>query len=434
MSHSWVFRAQPKILFTAVLGLLVLTSACSGDTQHVHSIAGCEMHDLTPCDARTFECEQSRFELAACLRGAKGGEPPPITRMTEDQYIASVADPFQGQEPPTNHYEIAMTWLGLAQPGSFNFVPVTKESIANVFGTYRWRNRDLLVIDHGKPANDAASNVQLVAAMIRALRDRDIQIGTWATVASVYDTDSTWGADAMYFGEAHLFSNRYQAALDGRDPANFGEFEQINAGIREDIAWIRAQPSSYVATNTRFAPNFGARAIYLTWLRGGMDAVNFLYTDKLITQQLMADETAEAPVPNLKYHARPRAPDTWDQNAFVTALGAWGLYLVLVQSMDSDAAWSLALNWSGEQLFVYKPAEASDDGASDDGAGKDGASDETALVWQLEMADDASASALSTALSSSEAGARGKVQQNGTFVTLAKASNDDPLDWAFVSD
>lgn len=419
MSHRARFRAQPKILFTALLGLAALANACGSDAQAPHSrpIAGCEMHEIAPCDARTRECEMSRFELAACLRGAKGGEPPPITLMTEDGYAAYINGSGEGQNPATNHYEVAMTWLGLAQPGSFDFEPVTREKLAGWLGTYRWRSRDLLIIDRGTPADDVASNVALVAAMIRALRDRDIQIGTWASAASVNDADSTWGADAMYFGEARLFSNRYQAALEGRDPASLDELALINAAIREDIAWIRAQPSTYLGTNARFAANFGARAMYLTWRRGGMDAVNYLYADKLLTQQLMADETEEAPLPKLKYHARPRAPDAWNQDALVTAVGAWGLYLSLSRSMNSDAAWSLALAWSGEQLFVYKAVEPSQD---------------TALVWQVEMADEAAASALSDALSNDGPG--GKVQRNGTFVTLAIASNDDPLDWAFVTD
>ncbi|MEI9952659.1 MAG: hypothetical protein WDO74_27670 [Pseudomonadota bacterium] len=269
--------------------------------------------------------------------------------------MAYVNGTSEGRDLPTNHFEIAMTWLGLAQHGSFNFVPVTKESIADWFGTYRWRQRDLLVIDHGRPADDVASNVALVKAMIRALRDRDIQVGTWTTVVSVNDVDSNWGADAMYFGEAQFFSNRYQAALDGRDPGSFDEFAQINAGVRDDIAWIRAQPSTYLGTNARFAQNFGARAMYLAWKRGGVDAVNALYADKLITYQLMGTE--ERAAPRLKYHGRPRATDEWDQDPIVTALGAWGLYLSLARNLELDAAWSLALDWSGEQLFVYKGVE-----------------------------------------------------------------------------
>jgi len=418
MSESGISTPHSTFLFTAVVCLAAWVNACgSSDAPHARPIPGCEMHDVAPCNVKSVACEKSRFELAACLRGAAGGDPPPLTVMTEEQYVTYINGPNEGRDlPPTNHYETALTWLGLAQHGSLSFVPVTKESIANYVGTYRWRNRDLLIIDHGKPADDPASNVVLVAAMIRALRDRDIQISTWTTQAAIYDADSTWGADAMWFGEARFFSNRYQAAVEGRDP-NFDEFADINAGIREDIAWIRAQPSTYVATNTRFPQNFGARAMYLTYHRGGMDAVNYLYAGKLLTQQLMAGVNEESPEPNLKYHARPRAPEAWDQDPIVTAVGAWGLYLSLTQTMDSDAAWSLSLHWSGEQLFVYKGVEGSED---------------TALVWQLEMADEESASALSDALTSASPASH--IQRTGTFVTLAQATNEDALAWAFVTD
>jgi hypothetical protein len=418
MSNCGISKVQPTFLAKTVLFLAALTNACSSDARATHSypIPGCEMHDIAPCDAKTRTCQQSRFELAACLRGAVGGAPPPLTLMTEEDYMAFANGTSEGRETPTNHYEIAMTWLGLAEPGSFDFVPVTKDSVANWFGTYRWQQRDLLIVDHGKPADDVASNVALVEALIRALRDRDIQLGTWANAVSVHDVDSTWGADAMYFGEGHFFSNRYQAALDGKDPARFDEFAQISAGIRDDIAWIRAQPSTYLATNARFAPNFGARAMYLAWQRGGMDAVNTLYADKLITHQLMATE--ELAAPTLRYHGRPRAPDPWHQDPIVTALGAWGLYLSLVRALESDAAWSLALGWRGEQLFVYKGVEPNEG--------------QTALVWQLETADQTSASSLETALTTGIPSAR--VQRTGSFVTLAIASNQDALDWAFVAD
>jgi len=418
MSDGAISRVQRNFLATAVLSWAALSSACSGDAQAPHSrpIPGCEMHDMTPCDAKLRACQEDRFEFAACLRGAIGGAPPPLTLMTEDEYVAYINGTAEGHDPPVNHYEIAMTWLGLAQPGSFQFVPVTNESVSNWFGTYRWRQRDLLIIDHGKPADDDASNVALVEAMIRALRDRDIQVGTWTTVVSVNDVDSNWGADAMWFGEGHFFSNRYRAALDGTDPATFDEFAQINVGIRDDIAWIRAQPSTYLATNARFAQNFGARAIYLAWKRGGVEAVNFLYADKLITRQLMASE--ELAAPKLKYHARPRAPDEWDQDPVVTALGAWGLYLSLARNFSSEAAWAFSLGWSGEQLFVYKGAAPYEN--------------ETALVWQLSMTDEPAASSLEAALSTALPNAR--VQRAGSFVTAAIASNQAALDWAFVPD
>jgi hypothetical protein len=424
MSDSGTPMARSAHFPMALLCLLALASACgdhdTGSSSAPHSVAivGCETVDVTPCDTQTRDCQLSRLELAACLRETGPGALPTVTSMTEQQYVDHVNESFEGKAyPATNHFEVAMTWLGLAEAGSFTFVPLEKESVANWFGSYRWRQKDLLVIDHGRPTADEASNVELVAALIRALRDRDSNIAMWSTVVSIFDVDSNWGGDAMYFGEARFYSNRYKAAVRGIDPGSSDELAQINDAIREDVAWIRAQPSPYVATNTRFAHNFGARAAYLAWQRNGVAAVDALWDDKLLTHQLMASETQEGVAPPLRYHGRPRAPVEWDQDPTVTALGAWGLFLSLSQYLEVETAWSLALDWNGEQLFVYKGAEP--------------AVDETALVWQLEMANESSASALQEALRSADGA---EVGRTGTFVTLAMASTSAALDWAFVAD
>jgi hypothetical protein len=423
MSESDTSRAQSARLPWAVLFLALLANACGAEDARQASgpvpIAGCETLDLAPCDTLTPACQQSRLEIAACLRDTNVGKVPKVTTMTEQAYAEHVNASFLGRElVGTNHFEVAMTWLGLAEAGSFKFVPLEQADVTDWFGSYRWRQKELLVIDHGRPADDEASNVELVAALIQALRDRDTDIAMWTTVVSVFDVDSSWAGDAMYFGEGRFYSNRYQAALHGLDAARFDESARINDGIREDIAWIRTQPSPYVATNSRFAHNFGARVAYLAWQSNGVEGVNALWDSKLVTQQLMASVAAQGPAPTLKYHARPRAPGEWDQDPSVTALGAWALFLSLSRSMEMDAAWSLALNWSGEQIFVYK--------------GVEGREDETALVWQLEMADESSASSLEAALAAGVVGAQ--VQRSDTFVTLAFASDEDPLDWAFVAD
>ena len=288
--------------------------------------------------------------------------------------------------------------------------------MARWFGSYRWRNKDLLIIDHGRPADDVVSNVELVGALIRALRDRDIDIRIWTTQVSVFDIDSNWGADAMYFGEARFFSNRYRAALDGVAPGSFDELALINQGIRDDVAWIPSQPSSMVATNDRFAYNFGARVAYLAWRTGGVDGVNALYDGKLLTHQLMASENEQGPPPELKYHTLPRASEEWEYSPTTTAIGAWGLFLSLSKHLDQDAAWALALKWSGEQLFVHKGVEPNEA--------------ETALIWQLEMADEDSAAALEDVLKMYPL--TPQVRRTGSFVTLAISSNEAPLEWAFV--
>jgi len=422
MSENQPYEARPIYLAWALLSCSVLLGACGDGDETVHSvpIEGCESLDVTPCDTRERACQSSRLQIAACLRETTAASLPLVNVMTEQSY----ADNWNAMNAEsvrfvgTNHFEVAMTWIGLAQPGAFGYVPVTAETVQDWFGTYRWRHKDLVVIDHGKPADDAASNVELVAALIRALRDRDVEIGPWSTRVAVFDLDSNWGADAMYFGEARFYANRYRDALKGRALSAADEFSQINANVEQDVAWMVAQPSPYLATLSRFSDNFGSRAMSLAWQRGGVPAINELWESKLLTHQLMASETEEGKAPPLKYHARPRAPEGWDQDPIVTALGAWGLFLTLTRHLPTETAWSIALGWRGDQLFVFDRVDTEDTS--------------TGLVWQIETADENAAALLEEELRAVDPSVR--VGRTGTFVTLARADLDGSLDWAFVTD
>jgi hypothetical protein len=421
MQNNASSRAARAREVAAVAGLAALLAACGDNDQlpakPARPIPGCETNEVVACDTRTFACQVAQLDIAACLRHTTRGTPPMVTVMTEQEYVAYINATLSGRDLPVNHFEVAMTWLGLAQPGSFNYTPLERKDIANWFGTFRWRENDLLLIDHDRVADDAASNVALVEALILSLRDRNLDIGTWSTAVSIFDVDSLWGGNAMYFGEARFYSNRFKAALAGVDASDFDELTPINEGLHQDVEWIRAQPPTYVATNNRFAHNFGARAMYLAWQRGGVDGVDSLFESKLLTHQLMASETEERAAPPLKTHRQPPASEAWNDQPNATAIGAWGLFLSLSRQLAPDAAWQLALTWRGDQIYVYKSVDPDD---------------QTALVWQVEAADEDSAAALEQALASSVSGS--DVQRRGTFVTLAIATNDSSLEWAFVDD
>jgi hypothetical protein len=170
-----------------------------------------------------------------------------------------------------------------------------------------------------------------------------------------------------------------------------------------------------MGTNERFPGNFGARRAYFAWQNGGAAAVNDQYDATVFTHQLMASETQEGVAPTLKYHGRPIPPSEWFEHP-TTGIGAWGLFLSLSRSMPADAAWSLALTWRGDLIYIYQGAAPSED---------------TALIWQLETADEASASALESQLKLATPSA--EVRRIGTFVTFAISTAPVALDWAFVA-
>jgi hypothetical protein len=384
-------------------------------------IAGCEQYELTPCDTKAYPCQVARLQLASCLKQipmSRPAPPPPARVMTEQEYVDYRNALFDGiTEPPTNHFEVAMTWLGLAEPGSFRYRPLTRDDVKDWFGTYRWREDDLLLIDHGKPANDIAANVALVETLIRALRDRNLDIGAWSSYVSITDIDSRWGGDASYFGEARFYADRYQAALEGVDLAEFNQLAPINQGIHDDVEWIRRQASTFMATNERFPDHFGARAAYLAWQRDGDAGVNAIFDSRLLTQQLMASETEQLAAPAVKLHEKPKAPEAWVTDPNLTAIGAWGLYLALNKRLPADEAWQLALAWRGDQVYVFQSVEPND---------------ETALIWQVDLTTREAAAKLEQVLTSGVSGS--DVRRRGTFVTLAKATDDSSLDWGFVAD
>ena len=108
----------------------------------------------------------------------------------------------------------------------------------------------------------------------------------------------------------------------------------------------------------------------------------------------------------------------WDQDPIVTALGAWGLFLTLTRHLPTETAWSIALGWRGDQLFVFDRVDTEDTS--------------TGLVWQIETADENAAALLEEELRAVDPSVR--VGRTGTFVTLARADLDGSLDWAFVTD
>ncbi len=186
-------------------------------------------------------------------------------------------------------------------------------------------------------------------------------------------------------GKPDFIRTATKAAVDGVDPAAVDEFAQINDRVHEDIDWIRTQPSPYVATNSRFPSQLWC-ARYLSRLAKGR---------RRRREYPVEFQTAHAAADGKRNRGRLGADSevscqaalsrtSGDQGAIVTAVGAWGLFLSLSRNLEPDVAWSLALGWSGEQLFVYAGASPNED--------------ETALIWQLETADEAAGSALEEAL------------------------------------
>src|SRR5688572_5847029 len=198
--------------------LLFALGACGTDDDTVEAslgepprfpVPGCEHLDHAPCDTVATDCQNRVLLLAACLRGDDPGTLPVITVVNEQQYAErltlfqrvsalatrSIIEPI--------HYERALELLGLIEPAALAPDAVVTRRVERVWGTYDSETDQILVIDHGVPADDPASNQILLHEFIHALQDRRVDLDGYYEEHLV-GYDSSLALSAVIEGEARL--------------------------------------------------------------------------------------------------------------------------------------------------------------------------------------------------------------------------------------
>jgi hypothetical protein len=415
MKRPWL---SPIVLSVALAG-------CGGDPEVSDDslgdspqfrVAGCEAVDHSACDVRGEACQTRLLALAACLRGDEPGALPPITLMTEQEYADYLNDLIALDPPPDpNHYEAALTMLGLVEPGAFSPGTVVAESVARVWGVYRADKKDILLIDHGADSDaESASNV-LVHEFVHVLQDRDVDLAAFQE-EHVTSYDSSLATRAVVEGEARLHQTRHWASLLGLNPAEIDWRQRFQGSLELGEAWVLEQPSPYSATRAEFPYAWGARYMHFAWEQGGLMGVLERFASPPKTSRALmasADGIAQPDATPIVFTA-PTAPAPWTPAA-ENVLGAWSVFLAFATVQEPESARALALAWRGDGLFVY--------------ADPTSAAPRTAVVWRMDFADDTSAS-LAAQVAAGMAPPL-EVWREGTRVTLARSDSDLPLDWAF---
>jgi hypothetical protein len=375
-------------------------------------VPGCEHIDHAPCDTMETSCQTLRLELAACLRGSEPGELPPVTRWTEQQYTDYLrAALAENPRPAPDHSERALSILGLVKPGGFAPDPMVMDRVAWIWGFYSSETRDITLIDHGQPAADARWNALLTHELVHALQDRDVDLQAYHREHGV-SYDAMLAERAITEGEARLHETRYTASLHGVDPAKVDWREQFEDQIASGERWVSEQPSPLLASLSVFPYDYGQRFVDFAWRSGGHDAVLALMSaPPSSTQVLMAssDGPSEPPVP--VELSPPTPPEGWSPPGN-DVLGALGLFLTLTRVASAEAVRPAALAWRSDLFSVYAgPSQPS----------------ETALVWQLELADETSAGTVAANLETLVGSTY--VKRQGTRVVITSVNS---VAWAFV--
>jgi hypothetical protein len=177
------------------------------------------------------------------------------------------------------------------------------------------------------------------------------------------------------------------------------------------------EPSPLTATSMAFPYEWGALYVYNRWALDGMGGVHgLLLAPPVTTRVLMASvDTDVAPEPAPERPTLPTPPVGW---AAVDSdvLGAWGLFLAMTEGTPAAApanVETVALSWQADGIGISEgPAGA------------------TAVVWRIDMGNPTIAGQVASTLQ----GLPGvTVSTTGTWAVIARASDAEPLDWAFAT-
>jgi hypothetical protein len=414
MKRPWLSPIVLSVALTGCGGDPEDSTAPPGDLQSFR-VPGCEAIDHSGCDVLDAVCQTRLLALAACLRGGEPGEPPPITVMTEQEYADYLNEIIAEDPPPNpNHYEIALTMLGLARPGALSPSTVVAATVAHVRGVYRYGPKDILIIDHGAETDEETASNVLVHEFVHALQDRDVNLPAFEEEhATSYD--SFLATRAVIEGEARMHQTRHRAAQLGLNPAEIDWRRRFQGALDLGEVGVLEEPSPYTATWNVLPYAWGARYMQFAWEQGGLTGVleRFASPPKT-THALMASVDGIAqPEPTPAVFTAPTASKPWTLLT-ENVLGAWGIFIAFAPQETPEAARALALAWRGDGLFVY--VDAIDETPS------------TAVVWRMEFADDASASMAEQV--ASEMIPPLEVRREGARVVLAKSNSGLPIDWA----
>jgi hypothetical protein len=383
----------------------------------LHPVPGCEAIDPAPCDVFDTGCQTRLLALAACMRGSSPGALPPVSRMTEAEFTQYLTARLAAEEPDPDldHFELGLGMLGLVAPGAFTPSSMAAAQAARVRGFYRHDSDDIVIIDHGTVADDIQTNGVMLHEFVHALQDRDHDLTVWFDEHED-SYDSALAARSVVEGEARFHQERFGVSLLGLDPNAVDLSVHFNRLATLSTAWIRAQPSPYLASFSSFPYEFGGQTINSRFAARGTAIVAELFASPFANTHTLlvyhddaigiAGPTLVAPVP----------PPEWVLTQ-QTTLGAWLTYVFLAIDDLDGLPMTHALRWRADRVWIYGSAIPG--------------SRSTVVVWTIAFAEAETAATVAAYL---ELRLRSDhIKVSGSDVTIVETNTTLPVDWALAA-
>lgn len=391
--------------------------ACSGSAGVLLPIPldECPDQDYSRCDTRDAACQQRLLELTACIYGVTPPDDVPVRVLTEQETLeeleADASDTSDADAEALPHLEQALVALRLLSEGSLTKNGgATSDRAKRVSGLYLDAERGVVLVDRGDALDSTEADASLIHELVHALQDAEFGLDDWRRQYPS-DPDTELALGSVTEGQATLVQYRAWAAMSGDDAKSI-DWESTFLRLRNQLfASARADESPYLASRETFPSGFGATLANLAWATDGAKYVTAQVASPPLTTLEILAQNVQQDLP--RFDAPPfqepavsddyRALQDMTLGAFLLALSAHQL------GDDSADPVPLLLAWRGDRLSTYA-----------------GPNDETGWLWQVEVADAATAQALQALADAS--GITAEAKQNRLFLL----GGDDPP--AFVRD
>ncbi len=390
--------------------------------QHTRSLPECPDTTYTPCDIREADCQTWLAGIATCMRGSEPLTDLQVDVMSEDDYAQVVLADYAGYvEPQYFHTDKARSLLGLSPPSGFainthvDLEAYAKDQASKLGGVYRDTEKRVIIVDHGRPADGAGTNVVLVHEFVHALQDVDYDINAWEKDGADWTFDHGLALVSVVEGEARFYENRASYPLFGYDIQRYN----VGAGLISEMRDLAQRDidddSPYDSARLTFPYGFGGLLSFYAYQQDGNGPAGIAKlwasppqsTQALMSRALFVDE----PQPGAVDVPEPDVPDLdlFSQDA----LGAWGITLVMSkQGASWNEATTAALSWRGDHLWVYT----------------DSTNLPTYALWEIELGSETAASHIDDTLVKISDAARYAFEHgaSGKRVFASVAFNDAP--------
>ncbi len=344
-------------------------------------LVGCERSTPPACDVSTGDCARSVAQLAACLRDVPSVALPPITVIAESEAEVYLVEAAPGPSPSDPLAE-ALIALRLSRRASFDPAMVAQQRARNWVAFYDASAARVVVVQHAAPRDWSLDTPVLLHELIHAIQDDQHDLAAFRGRYG-QGVEGELRALAVIEGEARYFQTLYQSSLFGLDPAQV-DFARTFASVRQNgDDWLWAQEDLLSATRFTMPYAYGAEYLHEAIRRGRVASPRDLFEMPPATVRDVMGELWEGAQPEPSTSLPPaEAPEGATPPATDTSLGGWPLYALLHAALDEAQARALALDWRGDRL--------------DAGALKGGGA---WAVWQIHLAQEASAERVAAALS-----------------------------------